>query len=271
MIRSPSALDSKSLVMPPSDSRVLDLQSLRRSCADCSLRLLCLPAGIAHGEFPQLEAVVRKPPPLKRGDPLFRVNDTFEHLYVVRSGSVKTVSPTYDGDTQIMGFHIPGEIVGLDAISSDRHQCDALALERTSVCAIPFTQLEQVSAQLPSLQRQLHRIISREIGHDHGHLAALGRQTARERLALFLFNLAHRLQNAGYSPTEFRLSMSREDIGNYLGLALATVSRLFSQLAEDGVVEIDRRQLRILQPQKLAQLAGQDHSDSGERSRGDAC
>lgn len=256
--------------MPPSDSRVLDLQSLRRSCADCSLRLLCLPAGINYGEFPQLEAVVRKPAPLKRGDSLFRMNDPFEHLYVVRSGSVKTVSPTYDGDTQIMGFHIPGEIVGLDAISNDRHQCDALALERTSVCAIPFTQLEQVSAHLPSLQRQLHRIISREIVHDHEHLAALGRQTARERLALFLVNLAHRLENAGYSPTEFRLSMSREDIGSYLGLALATVSRLFSQLAEDGVVEIDRRQLRIAQPEALAQLAGQHDARAHESKRGDA-
>ncbi len=256
--------------MPPTDSHVLDLQSLRRSCADCSLRLLCLPAGIGYGEFPQLEAVVRKPAPLKRGDPLFHANDPFEHIYVVRSGSVKTVAPTYDGDTQIMGFHIPGEIVGLDAISNDRHQCDALALERTSVCAIPFAQLEQVSARLPSLQRQLHRIISREIVHDHGHLAALGRQTARERLALFLFNLAHRLENAGYSPTEFRLSMSREDIGNYLGLALATVSRLFSQLAEDGVVEIDRRQLRIVQPDALAQLAGHHGGTTCERKRGDA-
>lgn len=256
--------------MPPSNSRVLDLQSLRRSCADCSLRLLCLPAGIGYGEFPQLEAVVRKPAPMKRGDPLFRVNDPFEHIYVVRSGSVKTVSPTYDGDTQIMGFHIPGEIVGLDAISNDRHQCDALALERTSVCAIPFSQLEQVCARLPSLQRQLHRIISREIVHDHGHLAALGRQTARARLALFLYNLAHRLENAGYSPTEFRLSMSREDIGNYLGLALATVSRLFSQLSEDGVVEIDRRQLRIVQPQALAQLAGHHGGTAGERKRDDA-
>lgn len=245
---------------------VVDLQSLRRSCADCSLRMLCLPAGIAHEEFPQLEAVVRKPAPLKRGETLFRADEEFEHIYVVRSGSLKTVQSADVGDTQVMGFHLPGELLGLDAVSSDRHRCHAIALERTSVCAIPFERLEQVAGHLPSLQRQLHRIISREIGHDQAHLSALGRQTARERLALFLYDLGRRLQNAGYSPNDFRLSMSREEIGNYLGLALETVSRLFKKLVEEGYVEMDRRQIRIVYPEALAELAGRQAPGHYDRS-----
>jgi len=247
-------------MLVPDDPPIVNLQALRRTCADCSLRSLCLPAGIDLKDLERLDAFVRKPAPLVRGDKLFHAGQYFDLLYVVRSGSLKTVQPAEDGETQVMGFHIPGELLGLDAISDDRHRCDAIALERTSVCALPFSRLEQVATEIPSLQRQLHRFISREIVHDQEHLAALGRRTARERIALFLCSLSRRLSSAGYSGTEFNLSMSREDMADYLGLALETVSRLLKKLCDDGILEVERRRVRILDRRALDSIAGQSTS-----------
>lgn len=251
------------------EQAIVSLRALRRSCADCSLRALCLPAGIDQEDMTELDAFVHKPAPIDRGDKLFHAGQDFEFIYVVRSGSLKTVHPAEDGEAQVMGFHMPGELLGLDAISDDRHHCDALALERTSVCALPFSQLEQVAARVASVQRQLHRIISREMVHDQEHLAALGRRTARERIALFLFSLSRRLEKAGHSATEFSLSMSRDDMANYLGLALETVSRLLKKLADDGILDVDRRQVRILEPDALGTLAGQGRD--GSTKPGSSC
>jgi CRP/FNR family transcriptional regulator len=228
--------------------------------------MLCLPAGIERTDLTQLEALVRKPAPLKRGHTLFRFGEEFEYIYVVRSGSLKTVQPCNQGESQIMGFHIPGELLGLDAISDEYHHCDAVALERTSVCAIPLPRLEDIASRIPSLQRQLHRIISREMVHDQEHLAALGRHTARERLAVFLCNLADRLEEAGYSATDLHLTMTRQEIGNYLGVALETVSRLFRKLGNEGLVEISGRQLRIKDPDALARVAGYERRHASGRT-----
>ncbi len=245
------------------DSPVVDLNALRRSCADCSLRTLCLPAGVDLSELDRLDEVIQRPSPLARNQHLFHTHDPFRAIFVVRSGSLKTVQYDSDADVQIMGFHLPGEVLGLDAMASDHHRCDALALERTSVCAVPMSALERTASQLPSLQRQLHRIMSREMAHDQVHLAALGRRAARDRLALFLYDLSRRLVQSGHSGTAFRLPMSRDEIANYLGLALETVSRLLNQLADDGLVTIDRRQIRIEHPEGLAHLAGQEVDESG--------
>ena len=234
---------------------VVDFRS-RRSCADCSLRSLCLPAGLTQAELQRLDQVVQARVPLDRGEAIFRAGNPFEHLYVVRTGSVRTIHPGSEGDDQVIGFHLPAELVGLDAISEGVHQCDAVALERTSVCALPFARLERIAAEIPALQRQLHRMISRQMNQDHLHLVAVGRRTARERLALFLHSLSERLASGGYSATDFRLSMSREDIANYLGLALETVSRLLTKLAEDGVIRVERRRVLVVDPEKLARIAG---------------
>ena len=247
--------------------RVVDLGKLRRSCVDCSLRTLCLPAGLARTDMDQLDEVVQSRMPLNRGDALFRSGDPFVNLYVVRSGTVRTSQPGPAGDEQVIGFHLPGELVGLDAIAEARHHCEAVALERTSVCALPFDELQAVAARVAGLQLQFHRLISRELVQDQEHLMALGRRTARERVALFVHSLSERYHIAGYDGTTFRLAMSREDIANYLGLALETVSRLLGKLADEGMIDVDRRQLRIRDPQALADMAGRTASRSGARSR----
>lgn len=245
---------------------IVDIGRLRRSCADCSLRTLCLPAQIGRDDVERLDAVVRARMPMDRGDALFRVGDSLDSLFVIRSGSVRTVQPGSEGEDQVIGFHMPGELVGLDAVSDDRHHCTAIALERTSVCAIPFDRLQEVAGRIPGLQRQFLRIISREMIRDHEHLLALGRRTARERLALFLHALSMRLSKSGHDGLDFHLSMSRDDMANYLGLALETVSRLLSKFDEDGVLHVDRRRVRILQPNRLAEIAGEP-KPSEEASR----
>ncbi|MEF8834276.1 MAG: cyclic nucleotide-binding domain-containing protein, partial [Halofilum sp. (in: g-proteobacteria)] len=168
---------------------VVDLGRLRRSCAACSLRSLCLPAGISADDLHRLDALVQTRLPLNAGDSLFRTGDEFHNLFVVRAGCIRTTHPASDGDEQVIGFHLPGELLGLDAISEGRHHCDATALERTSLCAVPFDQLEAVACQVPGLQHQVLRIISRELVQDQQHLIALGRRNARARLALFLHSL----------------------------------------------------------------------------------
>jgi CRP/FNR family transcriptional regulator len=236
---------------------VVDLGRLRRSCSGCSLRSLCLPAGVYGEDLERLDAVVRARLPLSAGDGLFHAGDALYNLYVVRAGCIRTTHPASDGDEQVIGFHLPGELLGLDAISDGHHHCDAVALERTSVCSVPFDQLEDVASHVPGLQHQMLRIISQELVQDHQHLVALGRRTARERLALFLHSLSQRLYAAGYSGEDFRLPMSRDDIASYLGLALETVSRLLGRLSDEGVIAVERRRVRVLDAAMLASISGE--------------
>jgi CRP/FNR family transcriptional regulator len=247
--------------------RVVDLRRLRRSCKDCSLRTLCLPAGVGRGDIERLDAVIRSRLPLDRGEALFHAGDAFESLFVIRSGTIRTTQPGPDGEEQVIGFHLPGELVGLEAISDETHHCEAVALERTSVCAVPFDHLQEVASEIPALQKQFHRLISRELVQDQHHLIALGRRTARERIALFVHSLGERLEGAGYDGTAFRLAMSRDDIANYLGLALETVSRVLTRLHEERIVDVDRRRVSILDAEALASVAGRPDHPVGQRSR----
>lgn len=245
-------------------SRAVDVGRLRRSCASCSLRALCLADGLQMADIERLDAVVQQRVPIDSGETLFDAGEAFRNLYVVRGGTMRTTQAGTPGEEQVIGFHLPGELLALDAISSGYHQCTAVALDRTSVCAVPFSQLERVATRVPALQKQLLRIISREMVEDHQHLAALGRRSARERLALFLYSLAVRLERSGHAGDSFNLSMSRGDIASYLGLALETVSRLMTRLAEEGIIAIDRRHLRIIDRDALATVAGDPRSQHAE-------
>lgn len=240
--------------MPPSN--IVDLHGLKQACSSCTLHDLCIPMGVSDHELDALERIINRRRPLHRGDYLYRPGDRMEALYAVRSGSVKTSALTDDGQEQVTGFHLPGELLGLDAISEGVHPCSAKALETTSVCEIPFDRLEELAGRVSGLQRQLFRIMSREIQSDEHLMTLLAKKSSDARLAAFLLSLSNRFGERGFSRQEFNLTMSRNDIANYLGLAVETVSRLFTRFQGAGLLEVDRKLVRIIDMDGMHQLAG---------------
>lgn len=224
----------------------LDLAEFKIKCSSCSLRELCLPIGLGPHEMERLEQLVSRRRKLQRGEYLYRANEPFHALYAIRLGFFKIFDISADGREQITGFYMPGELLGMDAISGERHSCDAVALEDSELCEIPFSALERLSREIPILQRQFHRIMSREIMREHGLMMLLGNMNAEERLATFLLNLSQRYRERGYSERRFHLRMSRNEIGLYLGLKLETVSRTLTRLRNDEVIKISHRYLEII-------------------------
>ncbi|MFC7302111.1 helix-turn-helix domain-containing protein [Cognatiluteimonas weifangensis] len=234
---------------------VFDLAQLRRGCSQCSLQQLCLPAGIDAAELAQLERIVKRRRPVARGERLFRAGDALQAVYVARDGAFKTITGNEAGEEQIVAFHLPGELMGLDALGSGAHRCEAVALTTAQVCEVPFESLVAVAQQLPGLQQRLLRVIGQSVDRDRDHLDMLVRRQANERIALFLHGLGARLRLIGRSGEDVTLPMSREDIARFLGLALETVSRGFTRLQDDGVIAVSGRRVQILDPVELERLA----------------
>lgn len=231
------------------------MEPFKVACSSCNLRELCLPVGMSNEQLERLDTkMVTTRRTLHRGDTLFRSGDDFQSLYAVRTGFFKTCVSSEDGRDQVTGFQMAGELIGLDGIGTDLHTCDAVALEDSQVCVIPYHQLEELSREFSDLQHQFHKIMSREIVRDHGVMLLLGSMRAEERLAAFLLNLTQRLQTRGFSPTALILRMTRDEIGRYLGLKLETVSRTFSKFQDDGLLEVKQRQIRILDQAGLQRL-----------------
>lgn len=239
--------------MASADS-ALNLELIKKRCSRCDLRELCLPAGLERDDVDRIDQIVASRETLAAGQPLYHAGAPFEALYVIRSGSFKTHTTSEGGELQIMGFHLPGEIIGFDAFSDERHQCTAEALEPAGACRLPYNQLERIAGQVPGLQRQLMRLISREMRDDHAHMAMMGRNQAISRLALFLHSLSSRQKRLGRSSEHLTLTMSRADLANYLGLVLETVSRLFGRLQDMGVLRVRRREVEILDHDRLREL-----------------
>ncbi len=234
----------------------LNTTRLKIACSNCNLRELCLPVDLTDHEMSRLEHLSNKKRTFATGDYLFRTGDRFKSLHAIRGGSFKTRVLHEDGREQVTGFLMAGEIIGLDAISTDFHTCEAVAMEDSEVCELPFDQLEELSRDIPSLQRHLHKIMSREIVRDQGIMMLLGSMRAEERLAAFLLNLSKRNSAHGLSATKLMLRMSRLEIGSYLGLKLETVSRAFSHFQEDGMIRVKARAVELLDIQKLRALVG---------------
>ncbi|MEE9494687.1 MAG: fumarate/nitrate reduction transcriptional regulator Fnr [Gammaproteobacteria bacterium] len=252
--------------MTPSKDKIVSLQQLKVACQQCSLREICLPVGVNQDEIEQLDEIIGRKKPLNKGDYLYHIGDKFNSIYAVRSGSLKSFCTTESGEEQITGFHLPGELVGLDAIADNAHPVTARALETTSVCEIPFDKLNDLSGKLIGLRKQILRVMSREIKEDHHNMLLLGQKTAEERLAAMLMSISGRQKIRGFSPNEFFLTMSRGDIGNFLGLALETVSRLFGRFQEEKLIQVNRKYITIIDMEKLTKLAGSHCSrphDSG--------
>jgi CRP/FNR family transcriptional regulator len=229
----------------------LKIDDIKVSCSNCSLADLCLPHGMGSTEMEALDAVVKHQPPLQPGQHLYRSGDPGNALFAVRSGCLKTYCTTADGDEQVLGFTLPGELVGLDGLNNGHYVSNSIALETASVCAMPYEQLENLCHKLPALQRQVMRIVGKEIAVDHEMLMLLGKRSAEERLATFLVSLSARYKSRNLSATEFNLPMSRQDIGNYLGLAIETISRLFAHFQEEKLLTVNRRAVVLTDLERL--------------------
>ena len=232
----------------------MSLSEIKTACSNCNLRELCLPFGLSVEELERLDDLVSTRRRIKRGDHLYRAGEGFDAIYAIRSGFFKTDVLLEDGRDQVTGFQMAGELLGLDGISTEHHTCNAIALEDSEICAIPFSRLEVLSREIHSLQHQFHKVMSREIVRDHGVMMLLGTMRAEERLAAFLLNLSQRFTARGFSHAEFYLRMTREEIGSYLGLKLETVSRAFSKFQEEGHIAVQQKHIRILNVNGLKAL-----------------
>ena len=236
-------------------------ETIKVACSNCHLRELCMPVGLKAEELDRIDELVATRRTVKRGASLFRNGEKFTSLYAIRTGFFKTCVTTEDGRDQVTGFQMAGEILGLDGIVNDQHTCEAIALEDTEVCVMPFDRIEEISREVNALQHHVHKIMSREIVREHGVMLLLGSMRAEERLAAFLLNLVQRLQARGFSKSELILRMTREEIGSYLGMKLETVSRTFSKFAEEGTIEVKQRNITILDAEALRRIVNPPHCD----------
>jgi CRP/FNR family transcriptional regulator len=218
-------------------------KGLHQSCLQCSLSNLCIPIAVNEEDIDHLEALIKQGKTLDRGDHIFKEHSTFGSLFAVRSGAIKTYSVTEDGEEQVTGFYLPGEIIGLDSTNTEAYSCSAKALERSSVCEIPFTQLEDLATKIPTLQHHFFSLMSKEIQGSRQLTMLLSKNTAEERIASLLLSLSSRLKLRKLSGVSFRLPMPRNDIGNYLGLAVETVSRVFTRFQKSGLISVQGREV----------------------------
>ena len=234
----------------PATAAIISIRQLRAHCSNCTLRELCLPVGLDPGVTRRVR--------LGKGETLYRVGDPFSALYAIRLGTCKTTLLADDGREQVAGYHMTGDVIGMDGIGADRHGCQAIALEESEYCVLPFDELEHLGRTVAPLQHNLHQFLSREISRSHGIMLQLGTMRAEGRLAAFLVDLSRRYGARGYSSTEFVLRMTREEIGSYLGLKLETVSRLFSRLQKEGLLRVHGRSVRLLDVAALGKLFEQN-------------
>jgi CRP/FNR family transcriptional regulator, anaerobic regulatory protein len=226
-------------------------------CSTCMMGNVCLPTGMPSAEIKQLDDLVKERIRIPKGRRLFSKGQNLDALYALRLGSLKTQLEDVMGVVQVTGFYLPGEIMGLDGMLEGVHDSNAIALEDSEVCVVRLIDIDQVGMYVPSLQQQIRRLMSKEIARSHQALVALGSMRSEQRLASFLLNLSQRLRALGYSSTDFVMRMSREEIGNYLGLTIETISRLFSRFARDGVIKVNQREVKILDLEAIKELAGQ--------------
>ncbi len=244
----------------PLNKIMMNVNGLKQACSSCSLRELCLPIGLEASDMDRLDRLVTRRKHMQRGEHVFRVGAPFQFLFAIRTGFFKTYELQEDGQEHITGFHMAGEIIGMDAISTDHNTCNAVALEDSELCEIPFPQLEGLCREIPALQHQFHKLMSREIIRDHGIMMLLGGMRAEERLAAFLLNLSQRYAARGYSATEFHLRMTRAEIGHYLGMKLETVSRTLTKFQEQGLLTVNNKHVELQDLVRLHQVMNREES-----------
>lgn len=225
------------------------------ACQNCSLSELCLPRGLSSQELEMLENAINKTVKVKKKGYLFHRDDKQHSIYAVKAGAIKTSLATPDGEEQILGFYLPGDLLGFDAFAHDRHTCDAQALDDTLVCELSMGDFQELCGKLPQMRSQMMRQFGTEIEREQMLLLTLGQMRTEERLATFLSSLSERNRERGFSTHEFNLPMARHDLANYLGMAVETLSRMFSRLQDEGIIAVKHRLIRIKDMDRLKQLA----------------
>ena len=225
------------------------------SCESCSLNNVCLPSGLSEEEMSQLEVSVDKTIKIKKKEALYRSMDVTSGVYAIKSGAIKTSISNEDGQEQVLEFHLPGDMLGFDAFKNDIHSCDAVALEDTLLCKIEIEDFHDLCGRFSSLRREMMHQVGKEISHNQSLLLSLGQQQTDERLATFILEMSAHFQSRGFSGKEFVIPMPRQDLSNYLGMAVETLSRIISRMTEEGIIKFDRRLVLITDIEKLEKLA----------------
>lgn len=236
--------------------KTVRLARLQLACASCPMQSLCIGAGLGDDELERLDHMIGAPRTLRRGDRLYHTGARFASLYAVRSGSLKSLVLTEGGRQQITAFHVPGELIGVDAIGFGVHHSSTVAIEDCEICELPYAALVRLSREIPALQRRIHHLISSEIQRDQGLMLLLGGMRAGQRMGAFLLGLSQRRAARGHSPTQIPLRMTREDIGSYLGMSFETVSRVMRVFHDEGLIVARHRSVEITDLERLRQLFG---------------
>lgn len=248
-------MNSPSIDLVSSVARKPCTHSYQANCNECQLSSLCLPVSLEEAEVDELDSIIQRSKPLQKGQHLYRETDNFQSVYAVRSGTLKAYRTTDDGREQVTGFYFPGEILGMDGINNNLHASSAKALETSAVCEIPFASLEKLSTSLPHLQRTFFQLMSREIADDQQLITLLSKSSADARVASLILSISTRNARRGLSARQLRLTMSRVDIGNYLGLTVETVSRVFSRMQKLGLLRVENKEIEILDTAELRSMA----------------
>lgn len=232
------------------------LRGAQPHCQTCSLNALCLPLSLTENDMGKLDDIIRRGRPIQKGQLLFEQGSDAQSVFAVRTGALKTYTLASNGEEQITGFHLASELIGLSGYHADKYPLTAKALETTTVCEIPMPQLDELADDLPDLRKQLMRTMGTEIRHDQNMMLLLSKKNADERVASFLLDISQRYQRRGFSATHFRLPMSRVDISNYLGLAVETISRVFTRFQKNEWIETQGKEVILLDHNMLYDLAG---------------
>lgn len=224
-------------------------------CQNCSISELCLPFTLNEQELNTLDEIIDRKRPIHKGDKIFNDGQELHSLFAIRSGTFKTFTVNEQGEEQITGFHLAGDLLGFDAIADSEHKSFAQALETSMVCEIPYNNLDKLSNTMPKLKKQVLRLMSNEIRTDQEMLTLLNRKNAEQRVATFLVSLSDRYHARGLSATEFRLTMTRSDIGNYIGLTVETISRLLNRFHKNGLIKVDGKLITINDLDELTDCA----------------
>lgn len=239
-----------------SESKHASIRGCTIHCQNCSISQLCLPFTLSENELTQLDNIIERKKPVQKSQVIFKSGDELRSIYALRSGTIKSYTLSETGEEQITAFHLPGDLVGFDAIIDMQHVGYAQALETSMICEIPFEILDDLAGKMPKIRQQIMRLMSNEIKSDQQMILLLSKMSAEEKLAAFLYNLSQRYSARGFSAREFRLTMTRGDIGNYLGLTIETISRLLGRFQKSGMITVQGKYITINQMDKLSELAG---------------